>query len=306
MLRDEDYDELLQRFPSVRFAFAYGSGAIEQAGYSQKYASVSDGPMLDMIFAVDDPAAWHLENKRQNPSHYTSLITELIAHFQENYGASVWFNAMVPMGITAAPQRLMKYGVISTAALVEDLSEWKSLYIAGRLHKPVKLLRSPGSETMTAGPDLRSLVRHNRRFALATALLLQEPEVEVCEERLHATIAGLSYTGDPRMGIAENPEKIANLVNPLGAAYRALYRPHLQALEESGVLELPKLSSSSETSIKTLLQTPHGLTPATVSTSVARIVRRSATTQSIKGLVTIGFFKSAVYSLQKVKKRFGI
>jgi len=31
----------------------------------------------------------------------------------------------------------MKYGVISTHTLVDDLVNWRSMYISGRMHKPV-------------------------------------------------------------------------------------------------------------------------------------------------------------------------
>ena len=35
-------------------------------------------------------------------------------------------------------QRLMKYGVISVVDMADDLLNWRSLYVSGRLHKPVR------------------------------------------------------------------------------------------------------------------------------------------------------------------------
>ena len=32
---------------------------------------------------------------------------------------------------------LMKYGVVTVDALVDDLTNWCAMYAAGRLHKPV-------------------------------------------------------------------------------------------------------------------------------------------------------------------------
>jgi len=51
---------IIIQFPKVDFAFAYGSGAIEQGGYN--YTVENEGanlPMLDLILAVDDPIRWH-------------------------------------------------------------------------------------------------------------------------------------------------------------------------------------------------------------------------------------------------------
>jgi hypothetical protein len=46
--------KLLCNFPTTEFAFAYGSGAIEQEGYD--YNDKSNLPMLDIIFVVKDPS----------------------------------------------------------------------------------------------------------------------------------------------------------------------------------------------------------------------------------------------------------
>jgi Phosphatidate cytidylyltransferase, mitochondrial len=50
-----------RNFPPIEHSFAYGSGVFAQAGlYGGDAAPGSaSGPMLDFIFAVADPAAWH-------------------------------------------------------------------------------------------------------------------------------------------------------------------------------------------------------------------------------------------------------
>ena len=45
----------------------------------------------------------------------------------------IYFNTLVK----TSDSHLIKYGVISTEALINDLLDWRSLYVAGRLHKPV-------------------------------------------------------------------------------------------------------------------------------------------------------------------------
>jgi hypothetical protein len=54
-------------FPRMAFAMAYGSGVFQQKNHD---ASTS---MIDLVFAVDDPVAWHEENIARNPHHYSFL-----------------------------------------------------------------------------------------------------------------------------------------------------------------------------------------------------------------------------------------
>ena len=217
MLSDADFTDLLDSFPPVSFAFAYGSGVIEQGGYSyQNNQKPSDLPMVDMIFAVDDPVAWHTNNMKAHPTHYTPLFPLspwMVAYIQESFGANIWFNALIPMKIKSYPDRLMKYGVISTEALIQDLTQWNHLYVAGRLHKPVRIILS--------NPEVTVALATNREHALRASLLLL-PDL-FSEIDLYYTIASLSYVGDPRMIIGENPKKVMNLVNPIVPHYRSLY-----------------------------------------------------------------------------------
>jgi hypothetical protein len=45
--------------------------------------------------------------------------------------------------------------------------------------------------------------------------------------QLFEAIASLSYAGDVRMGVAENPNKVKNLVATQLPAYQSLYQPFL-------------------------------------------------------------------------------
>ena len=60
---------VLQQFPPVAHAFAYGSGVFRQPGLYP--LGSGDRPMLDFIFAVDAPAQWHAQvrsNHRRSAS----------------------------------------------------------------------------------------------------------------------------------------------------------------------------------------------------------------------------------------------
>jgi hypothetical protein len=54
-----DYVEVLDQFPQVQHAFAYGSAAFHQPGLYP--SETSSRPMLDFILGVQDPVAWHAE-----------------------------------------------------------------------------------------------------------------------------------------------------------------------------------------------------------------------------------------------------
>ena len=317
-LESGDFEELVAAFPrDLQLAFAYGSGAVTQASYEYENKNSKELPMLDLIFAVEDAEAWHAENKKRHPGHYTSLVDlspKCIAWMQNQIGARVWFNAMVPMGISSQAERLMKYGVIDLANLQRDLVDWETgLYVAGRLHKPVKLIRST--------PDLDEMMEINRMNAVMTALALLPSKFDELE--LYTTIASLSYTGDPRMGIGENPNKVANLVTPILPAYRELYKNALQSID-SGLLRKAYIPEGDRTvfvqddradarrfiqsqiprSIQRELPS-RGISQAEdVRDAVATVVARAATPQTAKGIFTAGAMKSAVYAAAKIAKRF--
>ncbi len=57
--------------------------------------------VADFIYAVNFPEEWHEQNLKRNPNHYATTMRLLghksISSLQNNFGASIYFNTLVPM-----------------------------------------------------------------------------------------------------------------------------------------------------------------------------------------------------------------
>ncbi|SGY84559.1 BQ5605_C009g05704 [Microbotryum silenes-dioicae] len=226
-----ELEEILADFKApVRFAFAYGSGVFRQKGYA-----ASEQPMLDFVFAVSHPSHWHAINMAQNPHHYSLpmrlLGSDAVAWMQEKgLGANVWFNVDVQI-----KGKTLKYGVISIDALCRDMLDWETLYVSGRTQKPRRsdAASIPHFQVRILKDDAR--VRLANQVNLASALrtaLLRLPE-DFTEVELFEEIAGLSYRGDFRMKVGENPLKVRNIVAAQLDAFRSLYGGLLKSFWKS-------------------------------------------------------------------------
>ena len=175
--------------------------------------------MIDFIFGVSYTQHWHSLNLQQHRNHYSAagyLRSYLVSRIQDSWGAGVYFNPFITVNGT-----LIKYGVVNLDTLCRDLSEWDTMYLAGRLQKPVKILRDD--------PRVRLANQINLISAVRTALLLLPPRFS--ERELYSAIAGLSYMGDPRMSFgAENNNKVANIVKYQLPNFRSLYAPLIENL----------------------------------------------------------------------------
>ncbi len=231
----------------IRYAFAYGSGVFPQTGSSSSRPSAlhphpspaistvqkGSGKMIDFIFGVSYTQHWHSLNLQQHRDHYSavgSLGSSFVSRIQDKWGAGVYFNPFVTVNGT-----LIKYGVVNLDTLCHDLTQWDTLYLAGRLQKPVKILRDD--------PRVRLANQVNLLSALRTALLLLPQKFT--EQDLYNTIAGISYLGDPRMSLgAENLNKVANIVKYQLANFRGLYAPLIENLPNVSFQD-PRCSSPS-------------------------------------------------------------
>ncbi|XP_044752851.1 phosphatidate cytidylyltransferase, mitochondrial [Coccinella septempunctata] len=329
------FTRILARFPQqLNFCFAYGSAVKKQLTNNSK------NNMIDLIFCVDNSSKWHELNIKQNPSHYSGLKYfghNFISKFQENFGAKIYFNTLVPIeGV------MIKYGVISTKDLITDLLEWSDIYLAGRLHKPVEVLKN------TSNSELITALQLNLQSAVHSALLML-PE-SFTEYEFYHMLSNLSYAGDFRMIIGEKKNKVENIVKPQLKSFRQLYKPILKTL--SDYVDFPNLKkdqSTGEDSVQNKIPTicSQDISPLAklhhlnqlprwpqkaltrlwnrgslrqdtedvlraiaydpdcneiVFKCINQIVWKSSISQSVKGVATAGIFKSVQYSSKKLSK----
>ncbi|SCU95382.1 LAMI_0F02256g1_1 [Lachancea mirantina] len=257
----------------IKYAFGYGSGVFQQSGYS----SSREPPQIDLVFGVSHPSHFHSLNMRQNPHHYSSLRyfgSNFVSKFQE-IGAGVYFNPFVEIN-----GQMVKYGVVSMDNLLKDLATWNSFYLAGRLQKPVKILRNDRRVSYWNQLNLKGAA------TLAKHLALQKNDQVFDEGEFYKQITALSYLGDVRYKLGgENPNKISNIVNKNFDNFRQYYKPIFKDVVINNSTYLPQ--------------------GFTVDNAVGLLTRRIASTsaiQTVKGVFTAGVTKSIKYAWAKKLK----
>jgi translocator assembly and maintenance protein 41 len=236
---------ILKQFPPITYAFAYGSGVFPQSDATASRITHSPHPnppeailkwqkgggkMIDFVFTTRFSQHFHSLNLREHRDHYSflgKLGSGVVSHVQDRYGAGVYFNPYITVNGT-----MIKYAVVNFETLHRDLTNWDTLYLAGRLHKPVKILFEE--------PNIRVANQRNLLSAVRCSLLLLPQSFT--EKELYSTITGLSYQGDPRMTYgSENPMKIDNIVTHQIRNFRLLYHDL--------IMSLPNISYADEKAI---------------------------------------------------------
>lgn len=312
---------LLNEFPSVLDAFAYGSGALPQ----ESGGRIDPTNMIDLIFVVDDAKAWHRENLARNRSHYSflgSLGASTVACVQE-MSVGVYYNTLVH----TQGGLLIKYGVITRSRLVSELNDWTHFYLSGRMQKPVLPLVgsmvSASSSSSGGTMTTHDACEANRLNALRVVLLRSIPWSDRGHRRSISTldlfkgVAALSYEGDVRMAVGgEHPRKVDNIVRNQLPLFVHTYESTLRRLQISADLDTVQLPPPSLDLLRELCaELPATARPPApvdeggageavkfVNARIAQLVRDGSWSQTAKGVFTAGAIKSAVYALAKLKK----
>lgn len=272
----------------VVYAFGYGSGVLNQSQQQQQSSNVNNNNstnVIDMIFVVKDSYRFHCINYQMNSNHYSHFVqrhrpqhnndaaistTTTAAASRINYiqrhdvpyilsnylsNPHVYFNVVPSSQNSNMPS--IKYGVVHIDDINNDLQNWKYLYIAGRLHKPVVSFINTTSNNNSHDQISSQLLyqeQYNLPAALSTSLLLhllststsneqqqQEHGTIIDDQTLFYYITQLSYMGDIRMKYnAEDPNKIHKLISGDDHInrYWNLYSSHIEALQQQGILSI--------------------------------------------------------------------
>ncbi len=295
-----DPEKLLKKYNQPAFAFAYGSGVFREQ-------APKGATQIDFVFGVKNTRDWHERNMSRNPEDYSFVARVLgsgvVANIQRRR-AGVYYHPFVPF-----EGQQIKYGVVCLEDLQNDLEHWSHLYLAGRLQKPVLVIR-PNAE-------MNYSLQRNLENALNVSLLLLPSKFT--ERQLFMTLASLSYTGDSRNSFGVDPGKVERIVQGNFERFRNLYKSTIMVRinngtikkEEEGYsqdkersLDPDNWSSLPSSLVDRIGQLPGSLPDAEreIRKAISDIVHASSVSQTQKGLFSAGLLKSVEYVWEKLKK----
>ena len=314
-LQQKELEEIVKSFDAdVKVSIGYGSGVFPQIGYENDVEQTQ----IDFINIVDNVDKFHKANLFQHPQHYSVRIPLLIRIIQGKNG--IYFNPFIRIR-----KKLIKYGIILTRASLVDLSEWSSLYFAGRMQKPVNFIKDDE-------PMVKFLNQYNLKNAMTLLILLIE-SAEFSERELYEQITRISYLGDFRMYIGgENPNKVRNIVEKQFPRFKKLYDPILHYFIQRNCLVIVSNNNNDKTfrknltisnkiklistlplqfrsklyrmyqekSIKEIVNDKN--LSRNLTTIVSRTIQISSIMQTVRGIFSAGIFKSIKYAFAKQLK----
>lgn len=280
--------EFLNKRPEVIGAFGYGSGVFKQIGYND-----NDKVQIDLILIVEDIKDWHKKNIKLNPNDYSFVGKRFLLNSDINKIKGV-------TGITYQSNinfknNLFKYGIIEYKDFEKHMKTWDSFYVPGRFQKPVL--------TIITNENIDKLIYDNRKNACKIGLLCMKNSTL---DDLFLTICSLSYNGDTRMKVAENPNKVSNIVGANKDKFIEMYSFNdLYILDNEKIIFEPQLNNL-PTALDEYLGNKDDLKQVKqkVLEYLSMLNKNESKTQTVKGIKTNGIIRSAKYGVAKILKKF--
>jgi len=297
-----DIKKLITEFsktkPEADIIIGYGSEVKRQANDRGMDRQV------DLILGVQDSMLWHELNHEMNPTDYDSNLGYKLLPAYKNLGTKINYLSHLPF-----ENYTFKIGVVNTEDLIYDLICWKNFFLAGRLQKPVEIVKTSF--------ELDYALRRNRMNALKIALLLLNKQ-EASLEELFYMICSLSYVGDLRRTMhVETKHKIQNIVigsfEELKKIYKQLNAGYYKIdVENRIIIDYVKLISDLDTLPEPLRsKIINQLTGNKTDIDFSQIIwphfrntnLKTSIAQPLKGCALNGFPKTLTYFQQKISKK---
>lgn len=286
MTPKENILEFIKSRPKTVGIVGYGSGIKPQRGQENRK------PQIDLIVIVNDLKNWHKQNIKMNKKDYSFSSRLFFKYAKVNWlkaGGKICYMTYLTFNGSK-----YKIGTIELADFLNDLKSWETFYMAGRMQKPILIAQ--------ATEEIEQAIEYNRYAALnTTQLLIGENKIDKLE--FYMTLAGLSYIGDTRMGIAENPDKVKNIVEGSLESYEEMYGTKLKTEGNSFILNNNINIETLPDDLSEFLQQKDGNIDSLISEFLTNKNKSQSTSQTIKGLFTTGPIKSIKYVYEKLKRK---
>ncbi len=283
--KSKDILDFMSTRPKCLGIIGYGSGINPQKGQEKRK------PQIDLIIIVDDLKKWHKKNMMMNQDDYSfssRLFFRYVSKKLLRSGGKICYMTYIPFG-----DREYKIGTIQKNDFLDDLDSWNSFYIAGRMQKPILVVLSDD--------EINERIEKNRKFAVMATRLINDNKI-LPERDFYISLAGLSYIGDTRMGIAENPDKVKNIVDGRFDFYHDIYGGMLEFEDgnvNSDFVDINNLPSD----LKAFIDNTNGEIKNQVYRFLYQKNKDKSLAQTTKGLFTTGPVKSIKYVADKIKRK---
>lgn len=281
----EEILKFMENRPETVAIIGYGSGINPQRGQENRK------PQIDLIVVVDDLKKWHASNIKKNPKDYSFSGKMFFKYAPKKWlrsGGKITYMTYIPFEGSK-----YKIGTIEKDDFLNDLRNWETFYMAGRMQKPILIVKAP--------EEVEEAIKFNRYAGLqSTELLLGEGEFD--EEYFYTILAGLSYVGDTRMGIAENPDKVLNIVKGRFDFYQDMYGSQLKIGDGNVIIGLENTDNLPR-NLKQFLDTYSGNVGDGIREFLTNKNKSQSMSQTLKGLFTTGPIKSVKYVSEKLKRK---
>ncbi len=283
--RDKDILDFMSTRPKCIGIIGYGSGINLQKGQENRK------PQIDLIIIVDNLKQWHKQNMEMNPSDYSFSSKLFFRYINNNFlrnGGKICYMTYIPFG-----DREYKIGTIQKNDFLDDLDNWSTFYIAGRMQKPILVV--------LADDDINKRIDDNRKYAVMATRLINGNKV-LPERDFYISLAGLSYIGDTRMGIAENPDKVKNIVDGSFDFYHDVYGKLIKINDGNVQLETIDIDAL-PLELKNYINSSDENDMDSVYKFLYHKNKDKSLSQTTKGLFTTGPVKSIKYVAEKIKRK---